>query len=93
MKDRERDLGLPYRLHAFFVKIANRTRCAYACILTMLKCALGYLHLSCFDFLGACVARSASLKISHTHRIWVLAEFELWLRLRLFRVVLIVLYS
>ena len=75
------------------MKIANRARCAYACILTMLKCALRYLHLSGFDFLGASVARSASLKISHTHRIWVLAEFELWLRLGLFRIVLIVLYS
>ena len=79
LENRDRDLGLPHRLHAFFVKIANRARCAYACILTMLKCALRYLHLSVFDFLGAGVARSASLKISHTHRIWVLAEFELWL--------------
>ena len=93
LKDWDRDLGLSYRLNAFFVKITNWARCAYACILTMFKRSLRYLHLSVFDFLGSGIALSTSLKVSHTHRIWVLAKFELWLRLSWFRVVLIVLYS
>ena len=93
LKDWDRDLGLSYRLNAFFVKIANWARCAYACILTMFKRSLRYLHLSVFDFLRAGVALPTSLKVSHTHRIRVLAKSELWLRLSWFGVVLIVLYS
>ena len=93
LKDWDRDLWLSYRLNAFFVKIANWTRCAHACILTMFKRPFRNLHLSVFDFLGSGVPLSTSLKISHTHRIWVCAESELWLRLRGLRVVLIVLYS
>ena len=88
------NLGLPsYWLDTFFVKIADWTWCTCASIFTMLKCPLRYLHLNGFDFLGRGVALSTALKISHTHRIWVLAKSELWLRLRLFGFVLIVLYN